>query len=129
MPESDESRLSATIELTTGLRVEETMKVARELEDIIRERIPEALVMAVSSGSDDAGGISALFSQGGSNSINMVMRLSPVSQRDRSVWQIADDLRRQLEMIPEIVEYLFPLPGVASVPIPSMSRSTDMISM
>jgi hydrophobic/amphiphilic exporter-1 (mainly G- bacteria), HAE1 family len=38
MPESDESRLSATIELTTGLRVEETMKVARELEEIIRER-------------------------------------------------------------------------------------------
>ena len=105
MPESDESRISAVIELTTGLRVEETMKVARELERIIFERYPEMQVMAVSSGTDDAGGMMALFTRGGSNIINLVMRLSPVQERDRSVWDIADDLRRQMEQIPEIVEF------------------------
>jgi len=105
MPESDESRINAEIELTTGLRVEETVKVARELERIIVERYPEVQIMAVSSGSDDSGGLMALFSQGGSNMINLVTRLSPVSERDRSVWEIADDLRRQLEQIPEIVEF------------------------
>ena len=105
MPESDESRLNATLELTTGLRVEETMKVARELENMISERYPEVQLMAVSSGSDDAGGISALFSQRGPNSIDITMRLLPVSERSRSVWEIADDLRRQMELIPETVEY------------------------
>jgi hydrophobic/amphiphilic exporter-1 (mainly G- bacteria), HAE1 family len=105
MPESDESRLSATIELTTGLRVEETMKVARQLEEIVFERYPEALVVAVASGADDAGGMAALFSQRGPNSIEMIMRLSPISERNRTVWELADDLRRQLELIPEIVEY------------------------
>lgn len=105
MPESDESRINAEIELTTGLRVEETVKVARELERIIVERYPEVEIMAVSSGSDDSGGLMALFSQGGSNIISLVTRLSPVSERDRSVWDIADDLRRQMEQIPEIVEF------------------------
>jgi hydrophobic/amphiphilic exporter-1 (mainly G- bacteria), HAE1 family len=105
MPESDESRISATVELTTGLRVEETVKVARELERIIYERYPEVEIMAVTSGYDDAGGMMALFTQGGSNIINLVSRLSPVSERDRSVWEIADDLRRQMELIPEIVEF------------------------
>ncbi len=105
MPEADESRITAEVELTTGLRVEETSKVAREMERIINERYPEVEIMAVSSGSDDAGGMMAMFSQGGSNMINLVTRLSPVSERSRSVWEIADDLRRQLEQIPEIVEY------------------------
>jgi hydrophobic/amphiphilic exporter-1 (mainly G- bacteria), HAE1 family len=105
MPESDESRISAAVELTTGLRVEETVKVARELERVIYERYPEVEIMAVSSGSDDAGGMMALFTQTGSNMINLVARLSPVSSRDRTIWEIADDLRRQMELIPEIVEF------------------------
>ena len=105
MPESDESRISATIELTTGLRVEETMKVSRIIERMIYERYPEAEIMAISSGSDDSGGMMALFIQGGSNVINLVMRLSPISQRQRTVWEIADDMRRQLEQVPEIIEF------------------------
>jgi HAE1 family hydrophobic/amphiphilic exporter-1 len=105
MPEPDESRVTAQIELTTGLRVEETTKVARQLEAIINERFPEIEIMAVSSGLDDAGGIIAMFMPGGSNIINMMMRLRPVSQRERSVWQVADALRRELEQLPDIVEF------------------------
>ncbi len=105
MPETDESRINAEAELTTGLRVEETIKVARELERIIEERYPEVELYAVSSGSDDEGGMAGLFGQGSSNMIDFVMRLSPIDQRERSVWDIADDLRRQMEQIPEIVEF------------------------
>ncbi len=105
MPEADESRLNAEIELTTGLRVEETMKVARELERIIEERYPEARIYAVSSGSDDEGGMAGLFGQTGSNMIEVVIGLSPIEKRERSVWDIAEDFRHQLEQIPEIVEF------------------------
>jgi hydrophobic/amphiphilic exporter-1 (mainly G- bacteria), HAE1 family len=105
LPEADESRINATVELTTGLRVEETIKVAREIEQMIVDRVPEAEVWFVSSGSDDSGGMMALFFQGGSNMINMGMRLRAVADRSRSVWEIADDMRRQMELIPEIVEF------------------------
>lgn len=105
IPESDESQLSANIQLQTGLRVEETMKVARELEDIIRERYPEAEIYSMSSGSDDEGGFLSLFAQTGSNIINTQIQLIDVDQRERSVWEIANDFRTQLDLFPEIINY------------------------
>ena len=105
MPEADESRLMANIELTNGLRVEETIKVSRQLEALINENYPEVRILAISAGADDEGGMMAMFTQSGSNVINMMMRLAEVSDRDRSVWELADRLRRDLELIPEIVEF------------------------
>jgi hydrophobic/amphiphilic exporter-1 (mainly G- bacteria), HAE1 family len=103
MPESDESRISAAIELQTGTRVEETVKITRKVEQIIKERYPEVEVMAASSGSDDEGSMFSLFTTTGSNMINFMMRLSHVSERERSVWEISDDLREQIAQIPEVV--------------------------
>jgi len=114
MPEADESRLMVTAELTTGLRVEESIKVARQLEAIIVERFPEVRVRAVSTGSDDEGGMMSLFGESGSNLITMMMRLVDVSERDRSVWEIADALRREIERIPEVVEFAVSTGGGAS---------------
>ncbi len=103
MPQTDESRISVAIELQTGTRVEETMKTTRKLEQMIKERYPEVLIMATSSGSDDEGSMFSLFSSTGSNVINVMMRLQDVGDRKRDVWQIADDMRQQLAMYPEIV--------------------------
>ena len=105
MPEADESRLMVTVELTNGLRVEESIKVARQLEVIVNDRFPEVRVMAVSTGTDDEGGMMSLFGESGTNIITMMMRLVEVSERDRSVWEMADALRREMELIPEIVEF------------------------
>ncbi len=105
MPQSDESRLSAAIELQTGLRVEETSKIARKLEKIVRERYPEITLMSVSSGADDEGGFFSLFTATGSNRINIVSRLKPIEERTRSVFEIADDFRKQLDGFAEIINY------------------------
>lgn len=105
MPESDESRISASIELQTGTRVDETIDIARQIEGIINERYPEIRIYATSSGADDAGNMFSLFNTTGSNMINMMMRLSDIDQRSRSVWEIADDLREQLANIPEIINF------------------------
>ncbi|MDY0102218.1 MAG: efflux RND transporter permease subunit [Lentimicrobium sp.] len=103
MPQTDESRLNATIELQTGTRVEETIKTTRKLEKIIKERYPEVIIISSSSGSDDEGSIFSLFSSTGSNIINIMARLKGVDERERDVWEIADDLREQIAGIPEIV--------------------------
>ncbi len=105
MPESDESRLNATIELQSGLRVDETIKIARQLDAIIDEKIPEAELVSTSSGSDDRGGFSALFSTSGSNIINYTIRLVDPDQRERDAWNIADVLREELSKIPEVVTF------------------------
>ncbi|MGQ8335915.1 efflux RND transporter permease subunit [Sunxiuqinia sp. A32] len=103
MPESDESRMSVMIELQTGLRVEETTKVTRKLEKVIKERYPEVTVISSSSGSDDEGGFISMFSSTGSNIINFTMRLTDVDERERSVFEISDDFRAQISQLPEVV--------------------------
>ncbi len=105
MPQSDESRLNVAIELQTGLRVEETSKIAHKLEQIMRERYPEITLMSVSSGADDEGGFFSLFTATGSNRINIISRLKPIDERTRSVFEIADDFRNQLDKFAEIVNY------------------------
>ncbi|MBW6490111.1 MAG: efflux RND transporter permease subunit [Lentimicrobium sp.] len=103
MPETDQSSISLAVELQTGTRVEETVKTTRKLETMIKEHYPEVRIMASSSGSDDEGSMFSIFSSTGSNVINVMMRLQHVSERDRTVWEIADDMRKQIALYPEII--------------------------
>lgn len=105
MPESDESSVTASIELQTGTRVEETMKTTRYLENVIKQKFPEVTVMASSSGADDEGGLFSLFSTTGSNMINLMMRLSDIEDRERSVWDIAAELRQEIAALPEVINF------------------------
>ncbi|MBN2778388.1 MAG: efflux RND transporter permease subunit [Bacteroidales bacterium] len=105
IPEADQSRVVATIELQTGLRVEETQKVALQIEKIVNEKYPETTMVSTSAGSDDNGGVSAIWGTSGSHIINITMALKSVNDRDRSCWDIGDDLRKELDKIPEIEDY------------------------
>jgi len=107
MPESDESQLSIYVELQSGLRMEETALTTNKIEQLIRKQYPEVELTSSSTGSEDEGGFMALFSQSGSNIINFRLKLSSPAKRERSVWQISDELRAQLEQMPEIINYNF----------------------
>ncbi|MFC2081511.1 efflux RND transporter permease subunit, partial [Bacteroidota bacterium] len=105
MPESDEGQLNVFVELQSGVRVEETMKTTREIETLINEHYPEVVLISSSTGSDDEGGFISMFSQSGSNMINFTLALKPLEERERSVWDISDDLRTKLDQFPEIINY------------------------
>ncbi len=105
MPEADDSSITASIELQTGTRVEETIKTTRTIEAIINEQFPEVVVLSSSSGSDDEGGMFSLFQTTGSNIINLMMRFTDIEERERSVWDIADELRNQIDQLPEVVNF------------------------
>lgn len=105
MPEANQGTVTATIELQTGTRVEESQKIARQVEAIISERYPEVRLVSSSAGSSDAGGVSSIWGSSGSHIINMTIKLVPLSDRDRSCWDIGDDLRMQLATIPEINDF------------------------
>ena len=105
MPQSDESRFTATIELGTGLRVEETLITTEKLEKLLEERYPEVTVISSSTGADEEGGFSALFGNNGTNTISLTVRLKDLKDRDRSVFEIAEDFRNQLAAFPEIIDY------------------------
>ncbi len=105
MPEADQGSMTAAIELQTGLRVDETSKVARKIDAFIEENLPEIQFYNTSAGSDDQGGIMSLFFESGSHRINLNIMLSSLDARSRDVWELANILTDYLETIPEIVNF------------------------
>jgi HAE1 family hydrophobic/amphiphilic exporter-1 len=103
MPQTDEGRFEANIELATGYRVEETLKTTEKLEELLHERYPEVEIVASSSGADDEAGFSSLFGTSGTNLISLTVTLVDRDERDRSVFDIVDDFRTQLQQMPEVI--------------------------
>ncbi len=105
MQESDQGRVSVSIELNRGTRVEETLKTARRLEQRFMELAPEIKVIASSAGSTDDAGISALFNSTSNNKIAMTVVLIDKKIRSRSVFDVAEVFREEMAKYPEIIDY------------------------
>ncbi len=105
MAQQDNGRLSLTIELQRGTRVEESMRIARQLETKIMEVAPEVILISSSVGSDDEGGIGSLFSSSTNNKITMSVRTPKKWERERTIWQIAESIRGVFNQTPEVINY------------------------
>ena len=105
MPESDNGRISVKVELQRGTRLEETLKTARILETRFGELIPEIQIISTSAGSDEDAGIGALFSSTTNNKISMTVVCNKKYDRERSIFEIAEMLRTELDRYPEIIDY------------------------
>ena len=105
MAQQDNARLSVTLELQRGTRIEETLKTARALETRFMELVPEIEMISTSAGANDDDGTGALFSTTMNNTISMTIRLNKKWERERTIWQIAEVLRQEMAQYPEIIEY------------------------
>jgi len=105
MPESDFGRISVSIELQRGTRLEETLKTARTLEARFRELIPEVKIISTSAGSNEDAGIGALFSSTTNNKISMIVVCNKKYERERTIFEIAEVVRTELDKYPEIIDY------------------------
>ena len=104
-PQADESRISATIELQTGTRVDQTILTSEKLNELIKTKYPEVDIMETSTGADDQGGFAAMFSAQGTHSINYSLSLVPIDERSKSVFEIAEEMRADFAKYPEIVDF------------------------
>ncbi len=106
MAEQDNGRMNLTIELQVGTRVEETIKMARYIEKRIAAVGGEdLLIISSTTGSDDEGGISSMFSSSTNNKISMAARFNKKYERDRTIFEIAENIRKELDVIPEVINY------------------------
>ena len=105
MQQQDNGRLSVTVKLQRGTRIEETLKTARQLEARFVELVPEIQLINTSAGSNDDASIAALFSSTMNNKISMTVRLPKKWERDRDIWTIAEVMRQEMAKYPEIIEY------------------------
>ena len=105
MAQQDNARLSVTLELQRGTRIEETLKTARKLEERFMLLVPEIEMISTSAGANDDDGTGALFSSTMNNTISMTIRLTKKWERERTIWQIAEVIRQEMAQYPEIIEY------------------------
>lgn len=114
IPETDQSAINISAELQTGIRLERTIEVKDHIEALFRELYPEIKVISSSAGSDEDGGMEALFGQNGSHTIEFRMQLVQPTERTRNVWDIADDMRSQMERFAEIELFTINTDGAAA---------------
>jgi HAE1 family hydrophobic/amphiphilic exporter-1 len=104
-PQADESRITASLALQTGTRVDQTILTAEKINDLIKSNYPEVNIMSTTTGYDDQGGFAAMFTAQGTHTINYSLRLVPIEQRKRSVFEIAEEMRKAFAKYPEIIDY------------------------
>lgn len=106
MKEQDNGRMSISAELQRGTRIEETLKTARHMEeDVYRLLGDDVLGISTSAGSNDDAGMSALFNSTTNNKISMTVRCTKKYERDRSIFEMQEILRKCFADYPEIVTY------------------------
>ena len=105
IPQSDQGRMSVLVELLPGTRLEETSKVARKVEGIVQSSFPEVELISTSAGTDEEAAMAAIWMTTGSSIINFSLSLTDASERNRSVWDIGEALRKELSNIPEIKSF------------------------
>jgi hydrophobic/amphiphilic exporter-1 (mainly G- bacteria), HAE1 family len=104
-PQADESRISATIELQTGTRVDQTVITANRIDELIKTKYPEVKIIATSTGSDDQGGFASIFNAGGTHTIRYSLSLVPIEERKKSVFEIVEEMRSDFSKMSEIINF------------------------
>lgn len=105
LPQADQGVVNANIHLQTGLKLEKTEQFISKLEKIVNERYPEKYIISFSAGTSENASMSQMASSQGSNEVVMTLRLVDREERERTVFDIAEDFRNVLDTMPEVIKY------------------------
>ena len=111
MPQTDEGEVNINAELAVGTRVERTEEALLRLEDMVRERVPEAVTIITNGG---GGGNNWNGGGGGGGSTHrgqIRVMLVPRGERTRTNEEIAIALRRELQGLPGVAVRANPAGG------------------
>ncbi len=111
MQKTDNGRLTVNVELQRSTRVEETAALARQLEARIMELVPEVRMLSSTTGSPDDAGFSALINNTSNNKLQMTVVCSKKHERERSIFDIAEVVRKELAQYPQILDYSCEMAG------------------
>ena len=101
-PSQDTGRIRATIELPIGTAQDVTRDVAARIYAKIREDVPEVQIMSYNFGQADSENAFASMQSNGTYLISMNINVGSMEDRERSVSEIADVIRADLKLFPEL---------------------------
>ena len=107
IPEFDAGDLAVVIETEVGSRAGETDQAAQKVMQLIREEVPELEpgTVASVSGQTEDGTLSSVGFEEGKNVATILAHLKLPGKRERSAKEIAADLRKKIQKIPEIESF------------------------
>ena len=104
-PQSDNAQITATIETEQNLSMEYTRQITERIDAIIAEKFPEVQLVAARTGQSSSNNAMAAMQKSGSNMISYNLRLPRSTERERTIFEIADLWRQELAKIPEITQF------------------------
>jgi HAE1 family hydrophobic/amphiphilic exporter-1 len=103
IPEEDSGDVRVTVQLPIGTRVEESDKVAKRIEDIFVNEVPERRYLFVRSG-QMAGAARMSGQAAGSHIVFAGVKLVSKTERKRSVKEVGQTVRREIAKIPGVLK-------------------------
>jgi len=99
MPESDSGQVDITVILPQGTSHDKTVEIAKEVDKIITDSVPEIKDRFIMSGVSEGGFASVFGAEEGLNIARIGLSLVPVNERKRSSVEIAENLRTKIEHV------------------------------
>ncbi|MDE6109349.1 MAG: efflux RND transporter permease subunit, partial [Muribaculaceae bacterium] len=100
-PTADDGRLSVSLELPIGARVELSQDITAQLVKEWQEKYPEITVINYTTGSADSDNTFASLRDNGPHIVSMNIRLSDPGDRERGITEIAASMREDLKRYPQ----------------------------
>lgn len=103
IPKSDGGTVTVRIELPVGTNMKRTTLVAKRIEKIIREKIPESTSISIQAGASKNAIAAVMGNRQGDNIASITCRVVKRAQRKRSTFEMAEQIRPEIDAIPDIV--------------------------
>ena len=101
-PTQDQGRIQVSVELPIGTAQDVTRELAERIYAKIREDVPEVKVLSYNFGQADSQNAFASMRNNGAYLISMNINIGSMEKRKRSTSEIADLIRADLKLFPEI---------------------------
>lgn len=106
IPASDNGQITGSIELPSGANVDRSKEIAARLGEKIK-KIPEirTYTYTVGTPSEDDDNSFAMMNTSGSNYISFRIRLYDYKDRDKSMFEVAEELRKEIDTYTEVKKF------------------------
>ena len=107
IPASDNSHITGNLSLPAGANVDRTKEIAKRFQAKLEKDFPEVKQFTYDVGvpGDDSDNSFAMMNASGSNYMSFRIKLTDVAQRKRDMFEIADELRKEIASYTEVEKF------------------------
>lgn len=107
IPASDNSHITGNLSLPAGANVDRTKEIARRFQAKLEKDFPEVKQFTYDVGvpGDDSDNSFAMMNASGSNYMSFRIKLTDVEKRKRDMFEIADELRKEIASYTEVEKF------------------------